>query len=462
VVLVAMPAFASVQNVKVSGEIDSTYVSRQQFDLGANTGDNAGTNDQSFFMTQTFLRVDADLTDKVSTTIRILNERPWDVETSSTSDVDLNLAYVTIKEMLYSPLTVIVGRQAFSYGNGLVIDTNGNGGITNGVSNGNRTTPAGALVNVAEDLSKRRALDAVRAILDYNPLTIDLVYGKLDANNLLGIQDGDSGSNMGTKDDVDLIGTNVNYKLGDKYDTVLEGYFWARVDNSGNEGASNNKVDVIYMPGVRAALNVLDGLMLGAEAAWQRGTDSTTDQAYSKKREAMAYQLMANYALPMESTKAYSPVLTTALTYLSGDKGGSGTDTVNKAWDPMLENMSSGKIYNTLFNLSNAYIATLKGSIKPIEDVVASAEWNGLWLAEQLTSTTLPLYQPDDASSGINTTANIDNTKLGDEIDLGLSYAYTEDVTIGATLGWWKPGDVMNSVNRKVATQAMVNLDVKF
>ena len=43
--------------------------------------------------------------------------------------VQLYLASVTMRELLYSPLTVTVGRQVFNYGNGLII---GDGGPNNG------------------------------------------------------------------------------------------------------------------------------------------------------------------------------------------------------------------------------------------------------------------------------------------------------------------------------------------
>ena len=109
VALVAVPAFASVQNVKVSGSIDTTYLFRDNFDLGA---DVIGDEQQSLFITQTTLQVDADLTDQVSATVALINERAWDQAegTADDTDVDLNLAYVTLREMLYSPLTVVVGR----------------------------------------------------------------------------------------------------------------------------------------------------------------------------------------------------------------------------------------------------------------------------------------------------------------------------------------------------------------
>ena len=38
VVLIASPAFAAVQNVKVSGDITSTFLDRHDFDLGGYAG----------------------------------------------------------------------------------------------------------------------------------------------------------------------------------------------------------------------------------------------------------------------------------------------------------------------------------------------------------------------------------------------------------------------------------------
>src|SRR3990167_6252914 len=99
--LVAMPAFAAVQNIKVGGDIDSTYVYRDRFDLNGRNG-GATQFGQKLFITQTRLRVDADLSDNVSATVVLLNERPWDEEsnanTNDSTDIDLNLAYVKLRE----------------------------------------------------------------------------------------------------------------------------------------------------------------------------------------------------------------------------------------------------------------------------------------------------------------------------------------------------------------------------
>ena len=138
-VAMAVPAFAAVQNVKVSGDIDAKWIIRDNFSLGQESSTFVGSKDnQNSLNTSARVRVDADLTDNVSATIRLLNERDWSDEgstgTSSSSagatgdtSVYLDLAYVTLKEMLYSPLTVIIGRQNLRYGNAFIIgdpDTN--------------------------------------------------------------------------------------------------------------------------------------------------------------------------------------------------------------------------------------------------------------------------------------------------------------------------------------------------
>ena len=109
-VLIASPAFAGIQNVKVSGDIQSTFIDRQDFGLGslysatnAPTGQTLGTpaglHSQDIFATQTRVRVDADLTDNVSATVRLLNERAWGTPASEAGGdgVDLDLAYVTLR-----------------------------------------------------------------------------------------------------------------------------------------------------------------------------------------------------------------------------------------------------------------------------------------------------------------------------------------------------------------------------
>ena len=447
VALVAMPAFASVQNVKVSGDIESTYVVRNQFDLGSTTLSEQYR--QNFLLTQTRLRVDADLTDNVQTTVGLINERVWgaDVDTTNGSnDIDLNLAYVTLKEMLYSPLTVIIGRQSFAFGNSFVMDSAG--------SNNNVST--GGIKGVAEDFSKRTALDSVRAILDYNPLTINVIASKVASGNV--------GGEGAHKDDVDLVGTNAGYQLGDKWQSLVEAYYWAKIDNNTPSGVGS-KADTVYMPGVHVSTNPIKGLNLSAEVAMQRG-NKWQSAGVNVKREATAAQVIMNYELPIAPIEKYKPTVMGAYTYVSGEKNPTKVGTSDKAryrgWDPMFENQAGGTIYNTLFNLTNAHIITTKASMKPIEDVTASVQMDYLWLDKELATDVLAgaLVHPDaSTTSGLSTTTN---AFLGTELGLGLAYAYTDDVTLGAKVNWFTPGEAFSSANQNVASQILVNANVNF
>ena len=121
VALITAPAFAEVQNVKVSGDVNSAGVYRNNYNLFDNNNTNANGADDNFLFTQARVRIDADLTDNVSATVRFLTEYDWNTSTntSSTGDnVDLDLANVTLKEVFYQPLTVTVGRPELKYGNG--------------------------------------------------------------------------------------------------------------------------------------------------------------------------------------------------------------------------------------------------------------------------------------------------------------------------------------------------------
>lgn len=450
--LMAMPAMASVQNVKVSGDIENTLVIRNNFDLGGGTGAGEGNEAniyrQNVLIMQTRLRVDADLTDKVSATIALINEREWGRDNSDSQDnVDLNLAYVVMKEMLYSPLTVTLGRQDFAFGNSFVIDSAGT----------NNSAPlASGIRTIAGDLTKQTAQDALRLTFDYDPLTIDVLYSAIDQYTVTGATDDDN---------IDLYGINANYQLGDAKNTVVEGYFWYKHDNHAQETGTGSKVDTVYMPGVRASMNITDAWNLQGEFAVQTGTKSYSSAGLNAAREAYAGQVLSYYMLPFEKTKKYQPVLGLEYTMYSGDTDTTTDDTRYTAWDPMYENQAGGTIFNALFNATNCHIIGTNLSFVPMEDVQAKVYYDYLWLDKE--SPSFGLVQPDNtgsASSGIPTpTQETEEVNLGQEIGLVLTYDYTEDVQFGARAGWFFPGDRYgNRDNNNTASQLLLNAKVAF
>lgn len=462
VAVAAVPASASVQNVKVSGSIDSTYLFRDNFDLGNNI---VADRQQNLFITQTMLHVDADLTDNVSTAICLLNERAWDQkDTGENADVSIHLAYVTLREMLYSPLTVVAGRQEFHYGNSFIVDSSG--------TNNSASTDSG-ISGIAGDLTKQTAMDAIRLIFDYDPLSLELLYSKIDAN-------GATGAPATIGDDVDLYGVNTSYELGDEMNTQVEAYFFAKVDNA-HQGVAftsdgHPKADSIYLPGLRVSTKPIEGLNVQSEIAWQKGNkrlSSTVAGANPNlRRDALAAQVIGNYQVPV--LDEYKPVLQYVFTYVSGD---SNPDDINgtesgrsskanrwTAWDPFFENQGGGRIYNALFDLTNSQIHTVSLQANPVEDVTAKVEWNGIWLDKKIdngasSSSTFTVRQPDNTTFTANATR--DNA-IGHEIDCDLIYDYTEDVQLGASFGWFLPGDAFAQNNDSIATQAIVHGNVNF
>lgn len=419
IVGIALPAFAEVQNVKVSGDITAFGISRSGYNLGnVNKSDDTESHAASIMR----LRVDADLTENVSTTVRLLNERDWggntgDLDGSTVGTVLIDLAYVSLKEFLYSPLSLTIGRQELHFGNDFII---GDPDTNNQVS--------GASMSDA-DLSSKKAFDAVRATLNYDPLVIDAFWAKIEENNVFGA----TGALLAEKDDVDAFGVNARYDFGGKYKTIGELYWFGKVDSSNNDIAHlDKKATRVNNIGARVEVSPTERLNLQGELAWQFGKTNNVLLTNTVKQNAMAAQGIARYALDMK----YDPVLMAIYTYYSGNRDNVG----GQAWDPMYENQTAGHIINFLFNASNAHNLNLRASIVPVKDMTLSLDYVWLNLAQEVSA--LAVFNPAHTSSGALTSTNLGKKHLGDEIDVTLKYDYTEDVQLGLLAGWFKPGNV--------------------
>jgi hypothetical protein len=485
-VVMASPAFAAIQNVKVSGDITTSWIYDAGLDLGASNNTEitqtggaqgisgasgflpVGQKKQNVFLTQTRLRVDADLSDNVSTTVGLINERAWNAENSVSStngyandtDVELYLASITMREFLYSPLTLQIGRQVFTYGNGFIL---GDGGPINGAS--------GNLASIYAALNERTAYDGVTATLDYKPLTISLIYFKnsqtLNSIEGLGhLTDGQSS---------DVYGYNVNYQLNDPMSTVIEQYGFARINGAdvGGIGPGGNKGDTMYVPGLRASTNPVKGLTVQGEIAWELGNVEvpgpvTTAKADGERRDAMAAQVLASYSLPV--LDKYKPTVNASWTYVSGDKNSNqnyDSDPIKStrtygAWDEFNTIQGAGTIYRSIFTMSDENIFSVGAAVNPLEDLTAGVTWSGLWAPQAFSNGQNPLVLLQPNGTSVYPSLNNKGYYLGNETDLSLTYNYTEDVTFGLTVGWFVPGDVFSAATHETASQAIANIGVKF
>ena len=421
-------AYAEVQNVKVSGDITVLGASRNLTLAGPKN-----TNDKSFIATIARVKVDADLTDQVMATIRVLNERYWGNEsengntlvgeTSETNtNIVLDLANVTLKEFLYSPLTLIVGRQELHFGNDMIIgdpDTN------------NQTTirsPFGATIGYGQrdaDLTARKAFDAIRATLNYDPLVVDAIYAKVTTRNSQNI----------ANDDTNIFGINANYKVDAK--TTVEAYWFEK--NVGKKAPSTSnpkKSDRVDTVGARGVVAANENLIYQLEMAYQFGkkVDSTKSYAEVANRKAWALEAAATYNF----TKAkYTPSTTLLYAYFSGDHENNTYNTNNgtyKGWDPMFENQKFGDIANTQFDQTNAHILGGIGTLKPADDIILKAEYYAFWWAKAY---------PEGSSTATRRGDTVYFTQrrfVGQELDLTATYNYTEDVQFSLMGGWFVPG----------------------
>ncbi|MFH1889124.1 MAG: hypothetical protein ABH806_03440 [Candidatus Omnitrophota bacterium] len=484
-VAVTGAAYAEVQNVKVSGDIAVMGVARNNFDFAKTPETESGSyinfageldDNEKDLLSIVRVRVDADLTDNVSATVRLLNERNWNgesntagwsntnignnynaaatsqvvgINTADEGDISLDLAYVTLKEFLYSPLSLTVGRQELRFGNGLVVgdpDTN----------------LWSARTSLAEgDLSARKSFDAIRATLDYDPLVVDVIYAKLEEGN------------VNLNDDVTLSGVNASYALN--ANTILEGFFFNKVKGSQaaavrNLDAANatsftptatnvevkDIADVVNVIGVRATDKTVKDLTVDAQVAYQFGTYnpkfdpnarfvSATDKKETSNRSAWAGQINATYDLSDKFASNYSPSISGSYTYLSGaDRELTGSDTY-KGWDPMFEDQTVGHIMNAIFANTNMHRYAISAKAKLTDDITAKMDWVWASFAKKYNDQRLAVLSGIATPTAVARAYRMGKAAyIGQEIDATLTYDYTEDVQFSLLGGILLPSKNIN------------------
>ena len=448
VVGIACAAYAEVQNVKVSGDLTVYGVMRETAIKNDNQQAIYSVDKSQFLASITRVRIDADLTDNVMTTVRLLNERYWGHEVADSSgadtdtDISLDLALVTMKEFLYSPLTLTIGRQELHFGNDMIVgdpDTN------------NQVSTASAFTSTDDaDLSARKAFDAIRATLNYDPLVVDVVMAKVQENG------------KKTDDDVTLYGINANYALSKT--TTLEGYWFAKhearknfeLPGGGAATTETGKVRRTDTIGGRVVTKPADKITYQLEAAYQFGKyndAAVTDD--SNRRRAWALETAVAYDF---KGRRFNPTAMLSYAYFSGDSSDH-VNTANKdyrGWDPMFENQKSGDIANAQFDQTNVHIIGVAGTMKPVEDVTLKGEYFSYWWAKAFKDGTTSTTRRGDPFKMTH------KRFAAQEIDLTATYDYTEDVQFGLLTGVLIPGTAFDNDYRNTATEVIGSMKVTF
>ncbi|MFC1570869.1 alginate export family protein [Candidatus Omnitrophota bacterium] len=452
-------AYAETQSVKISGDIAARAFARDNYDLISDHNDqtvppNGGSSsDWSTFLQSTVeIQIDADLTDNVSGVIRLLNQRVWSSTNYTTTgareavalnaardgniargaagpgtadaySVIMDLAYIELKEFLYSPLTLRIGRQDLWFGKGFIIGNS-------------LQDPTGALY--APEYTAVNSFDAIRATLDYDPWTIDAVYAKISENFL------------SSDDDENLVGVNVGY-IFDDYNAEAEGYWWLRMDrNPGGianvwpqmAGRYGNNSNDINTWGLRGSFDPIEDWTVALEGALQHG-DFMGFGAQDDHRARLAFAIDAMVECRIfQDDYAWKPVMTFEYIFYSGEENiGNRTARTNgtyTGWDPMYR----GKFDTAIREWQNVFYPTAQystpastnehqvlfgASVEPTDSVTIDGKLGFFWL---------------DKSASTNTAIvnEFRNKYVGTEVDLNVTWDYTEDVSFGLLSAFFFPG----------------------
>jgi len=497
VFVVATVAYAETQSVKVSGDIALRTFARNNYDLdnddvglaltaagaivsqddataAAGTDFGGQSTDWATYLLSTIeVQVDADLTDNVSAVIRLVNQRVWGngVYTSSGDEtgllnipfrdqvasnivgpavqqdafgVGVDLAYIELKEFLYSPLTLKIGRQDIWFGRGFII------GANQLETQDSIFCPEYTAIN---------SFDAIRGTLDYAPWTIDMVFAKIGENW------------RRADDDVNLWGVNVGYVF-DNYNAEAEAYWFMRQSRyTGSNAAgvatltdvtSGNNSNDIHTVGGRGSFDPIEDWTVALEGAYQFGQYiGIADQVNDRDRSAWACDIMLECRY-FQDNFAWRPVLQGEYIYYSGEENQANTavgdsDTYT-GWDFMFR----GKYDTAIREFQNVYYRTNSTSTPSTTNqhqFLLSLE------VEPTDSLTVGvrgayfLLDEDYSTTGAN--PNTENS-IGGELDVQVTWDYTEDVTFGLLTGFFFPGDHFINGQDDVATDIVGSVKLSF
>lgn len=454
--------FADVQNIRLSGDIrirgyflDSTGVQSTSLDNLQGTEEQYKGN-ESFIEQRTRVSVEADLEDHVLVVVTLQAEGEWGADNQVSgatgagtgpfegSDsayehkinrqwgVGVTEAYVQFNEIFYTPATLKLGRQFLQYGRGLILSS----------------------------VEQEYNYDAARLVLDYYPLTIDLVGAELVNNQGFGAQPSHLGAN-------DLLFVNARYELSDSSIKDVEAYFGyvsqsqnTLLDESRTPPTSGDSSPMIV--GLRADINPLDALQTWAEATYEFGANGGANGD-----TIGAFLLNAGGKYTFKDVQ-WVPVLNGNFIYASG--GGKGQDfdsgtAGNAQFHPWFDYADGYNGYLFEPALTDIAIFNLGASVKPYENTTLAIQGYYYLKADKAglagSNGNVDWGGPSWASvTGGNTG---DDADLGWEIDGILGYDYSKDVRAQLVYGVFLPEEAYRTAGiARAAEEVRAELNVKF
>ena len=412
--------FADVQNIRISGDIRlrGYYLNGQDYNLTSGHND----FDAQFISQRTRVSVEADLEDHVLVVVTLQAEGKWgdgnltsndagagSGQTGGTInrrwDTGVSEAYVQFNELFYTPATLKLGRQFLHYGRGLIISST----------------------------EQEYNYDAARLVLDYYPLTIDLVGAELVNNQTFG----GISSHLGASD---LLFANARYELSDSAIKDVELYFgW--VSSTEAEGAAGPITSSRVPPlaggssplivGLRSDMNLTEGLQTWIEGAYEFGADGT---AAGHTISAILFNLGGRFTL---KDVQWAPVFNASYTFATGG----GKDNEASSFRPWFDYADGYNGYVFAPILSNIHIFNAGASVKPYENTTLSLQAYYYYKADSdgIAGSNGNVDWGGTTWSGVSSGV-ASGRDLGAELDGILGYDYSKDVRLQLVYGIFVPG----------------------
>lgn len=412
-------AYAEVQNVKVGGDISVLAFSRHGFNFEQDAAANTSKTDVAGLAEIANIKIDADLTDAVATTVILRNERFWGDSIGAEEDADLDVylaaGFVTLKEFMGQPMTLKVGQMGLKLGSGLLV----------GDPNTNQTSTGKFNYGLA-DLCPRKAFTGAVGVFDLAPVT--LTAGALKVTDADMTINGDDVNAWVVNAGFDLKELGFENGTAEVYDVLREA----------KRTSSNSSATEVNNIGFRTQVGLSDTLSVGGEAVYQKQKGIRTDR---KSSTDAAVLLNANIALP---DVVFAPSIGLDFTRLSQN------------WHVMFEDMTPADIANVIFPNTNVQCLGATVGLKPMTDVGLKIRYANFKAVHGISG-----FSSNWANGG-SYNMNVDKKQLGNELDVHLAYDYTEDVQFGLKGGYFVPGQAFDRNNRKAASQVIGSMKVTF
>ncbi|HNT33573.1 MAG TPA: hypothetical protein PKH07_01080 [bacterium] len=366
---------------------------------------------------------EADIAEEIRGYIRLVNEYRWgdtpdsiyttDGETNTTKQIEIDNAYIELKYIANTCVSLKLGRQDLIYGEGFLI-----------------------LDGTPWDGSRTIGFDAIKATLDFDHTIVDVFMAKVFEND------------RGQGDDENLLGVYAtNKELLNGH--TIEAYVLHQDNNeqyyTGHPTAGRGKLIPSFnvtTVGTRLSGKLTDNLKYAGEIAGQWGNNNS---AYDSRFGGISVDASSDNAIGGYLNGTYcmndlslKPELTAGFTYL-----GEGWKSMYGNW-PKYSELLIYTFYDgfdyfkptntdpTVGTWTNMMFPSVAMTVKPTEKMTASLGYRYLIAVDERSNSELMF------DSGGNV---VDGDNIGSLVQAMVKYQFTKNLSSHALIEYFSPGD---------------------